>query len=100
MSGYRPPPAGPLSLLGMLVAGLVECATGVWNAEKARSDRAQAARKALEDERASRAQQRQWYEAVARQQARGHAGFASEAEARAALSGRGGRPSNLDGRKF
>ena len=35
-----------------------------------------------------------------RSRARGHAGFADEAEARAALNGRGGRPSNLDGGNF
>jgi hypothetical protein len=56
--------------------------------------------KAREDERASRKQQLEWFEAVAQQRARGHAGFANEAEAHAALAGKGGRPSNLDGRKF
>jgi Tfp pilus assembly protein PilX len=57
-------------------------------------------RTARAHERASRQQQRQWHEAVARQKARGHAGFADEAAARAALRGRGGRPSNLDDRWF
>jgi hypothetical protein len=62
--------------------------------------RKRAAAKALADEQASRAQQRKWHEEVARQHTRGRAGFASEAEARAALSGKGGRPNKLDGRKF
>jgi hypothetical protein len=52
------------------------------------------------NERASRRQQREWFEAVARQKARGQAGFADEAAARAALGGKGGRPSNLDQRWF
>lgn len=51
-------------------------------------------------ERAVREQQRHWYEKVAREMARGTAGFAGEAEARAALSGKGGRKSNLDRRRF
>jgi hypothetical protein len=57
-------------------------------------------RTARANERASRRQQREWHEAVARQRSRGHAGFADEAAARAALKGRGGRPSNLDERWF
>ena len=59
-----------------------------------------AERAARAHERASRRQQREWYEAVERQKSRGHAGFADEAAARAALRGRGGRPSNLDDRWF
>jgi|ERR1019366_2767230 hypothetical protein len=51
-------------------------------------------------ERAVRERQREWYEIVAREKSRGTAGFASEAEARAALSGKGGRKSNLDRRRF
>ncbi len=62
--------------------------------------RARAARKARADERASREQQQKWFAAVARQKARGEAGFASEAEAQAALRGKGGRPSKLDERWF
>jgi hypothetical protein len=58
------------------------------------------ARQARADQRASRRRQQEWFEAVARQRARGHAGFADEAEARSALAGRGGRPSNLDRRRF
>ena len=66
---------------------------GVGSEQRAR---ARAARKARADERASREQQRKWFEAVERQKARGEAGFASEAEAQAALRGKGGRPSKLD----
>jgi hypothetical protein len=58
------------------------------------------ARKALEDARASRKQQQEWFEEVARQKSRGKAGFADEAEAVAALRGKGGRPSNLDDQWF
>ncbi|MGD0109953.1 MAG: hypothetical protein ABSC06_38925 [Rhodopila sp.] len=52
------------------------------------------------NERASRKQQQEWLEEVRRQNSRGKAGFANEAEARAALNGKGGRPSDLDRRKF
>jgi hypothetical protein len=62
--------------------------------------RRRAAIKARDDERASREQLRQWREEAARQMFDGTAGFADEAEAQAALSGRGGRKSPLDGRKF
>jgi hypothetical protein len=62
--------------------------------------RGRATRKARADERASRQQQQKWHEAVERQKARGDADFASEAEARAALRGKGGRPSKLDDRWF
>jgi hypothetical protein len=69
-------------------------------AAQARRMARDAERAARAHERASRRQQREWYEAVARQKSRGHAGFADEAAARAALRGRGGRPSNLDDRWF
>jgi hypothetical protein len=86
--------------VGYLVLGLVQggmCLLGLGSERRAR---ARAARKARADQRASREQQRKWFEAVERQKARGEAGFASELEARAALRGRGGRPSKLDGRWF
>jgi hypothetical protein len=67
---------------------------------RARTAMEAAAQKALADERAALKQQQAWFEEVARQKARGQAGFASEAEARAALRGKGGRNSKLDGRKF
>src|SRR4051812_36668392 len=62
--------------------------------------RGRAARQARAGERASRRQQKTWFEAVERQKARGDAGFASEAEAQAALRGKGGRQSKLDDRMF
>jgi hypothetical protein len=66
---------------------------------QARARKAEEA-KARAYERAVREQQRQWNEKVAREMARGTAGFASEADARAALDGKGGRKSNLDRRRF
>jgi|ERR1700733_9946632 hypothetical protein len=45
-------------------------------------------------------QRREWHEIVKKQRARGDAGFANEADATEALSGRGGRRSNLDERWF
>ncbi len=83
-------------LIARIILGVVWL-LGLRPAQRAR---ARAKRQALEDERASRKQQRQWLDAVERQQARGHAGFATEAEARAALRGRGGRPGKLDQMKF
>jgi hypothetical protein len=59
-----------------------------------------AQRKARDDERASREQLREWREEAAQQMFDGTAGFADEAEAQTVLSGRGGRKSPLDGRKF
>jgi hypothetical protein len=82
--------------IGELIVGVFRCGLFLLGLDA----RTQARRKARADERASRAQQRKWFEAVERQKARGEAGFASEAEARAALRGRGGRPSTLDDRWF
>jgi hypothetical protein len=59
-----------------------------------------AEQKAAENERASREQRREWLRMVEQQMSRGRAGFATEEETRAALSGKGGRPSKLDDRKF
>jgi ATPase subunit of ABC transporter with duplicated ATPase domains len=87
---------GMIQIVGAFARYFVQTA----EARRAREATKRAAQKAIDDERASVRQQQEWYEAVARQKARGHAGFASEAEARAALRGKGGRPSNLDGRKF
>jgi hypothetical protein len=53
-----------------------------------------------EQEHASRLRQEEWYRLVEMQKSRGAAGFASEADAIAALRARGGRQSNLDARKF
>jgi hypothetical protein len=62
--------------------------------------RSQARWKAREDQRASQAQQKKWLEQVSRQMARGTAGDASQEDARAALQGRGGKPSDLDDKWF
>jgi hypothetical protein len=62
--------------------------------------KAAARRKAREDQRASEAQQKKWLEQVSRQMARGTAGDASQEDARAALRGRGGKPSDLDDKWF
>src|SRR3954451_13918760 len=84
------------------VAGRVIFRTGLFlfRVGSLSAARGRAARKARDDERASREQQQVWLKAVERQKARGDAGFASEAEARAALRGKGGRPSQLDDRWF
>jgi hypothetical protein len=99
--------AGPITLavllllcvweLGKLLLGLTPEQRAAAAMKRMARD---AARQARADQRASRRRQQEWFEAVARQRARGHAGFASEAEARAALGGKGGRPSNLDRRRF
>ena len=85
---------------GMLAFRGVGFLLGLTPGQRARALAKQAARKAREDERASRKQQQEWFETVAQQHSRGRAGFADEGEAVAALNGRGGRPSKLDGRKF
>lgn len=84
-------------VLGMNFLGLTPEQRATAQAKRMARDAERAARA---HERASRRQQREWYEAVARQKSRGKAGFADEAAARAALRGRGGRPSNLDDRWF
>jgi hypothetical protein len=88
-------------------AALGEFIGGLWNlgAQSLRDaeawrDQANTERTRRANERASRKQQQEWLEEVRRQNSRGQAGFANEAEARAALNGKGGRPSNLDRRKF
>jgi hypothetical protein len=88
-------------------AALGEFIGGLWNlgAQSLRdaegwSDQVDRARQRRADERASLRQQEQWLEKVRQEKSRGQAGFASEAEAHAALNGKGGRPSNLDRRKF
>ena len=68
--------------------------------KEAREAEARAQRAALEAERKAAAQLKEWREIVEQQKSRGRAGFAGEAEAAAALRGRGGRSSPLDGRKF
>jgi hypothetical protein len=64
------------------------------------SPRQRANRRAQARERASRRQREEWIQRVREQSARGRAREATEAEAQAALRGRGGRRSPLDDRKF
>lgn len=89
-----------LAHLILLVCQILAFLLGLTPGQRARALEKRAARKAQDDERAARKQQQEWFQAVAQQHSRGRAGFAEEAEALAALNGRGGRPSNLDGRKF
>ena len=84
---------GPLTILTQLIIGISQL--GAENRAKEEARRAEeCALRELE------ARQKAWRKEVERQKARGSAGFAGEAEARAALSGKGGRPSPLDRRKF
>ena len=64
------------------------------------SPRQRAERRAQARDRASRRQRDEWVQRVREQNARGRARDATEAEAQAALRGRGGRRSPLDDRKF
>jgi len=83
--------------IAMVLLGLTPEQRAAAQAKRMARDAERAARA---HERAARQQQREWYETVARQKSKGKAGFADEAAARAALRGRGGRPSNLDDRWF
>jgi hypothetical protein len=82
-----------LILLIALPFRLIFGATAVWRRVAAR-------RRAFEAERKAEAQRHAWLAMVQRQHVRGTAGDASQADARAALSGRGGRPNPLDDRWF
>jgi hypothetical protein len=59
-----------------------------------------AERRRRANERAARWQQAEWLREVRQQNVPGNARFSSEDEAIRALNGRGGRPSNLDNRRF
>jgi hypothetical protein len=83
-----------------LVAEIVRGILWILGLRPQQRARRRAAAQARADERASREQLRQWREEAARQMFDGTAGFADEAEARSAMSARGGRKSPLDGRKF
>ena len=98
MSGNQGP--GIFGILGMLIGDLSKLGAQSLGDAKAWRDQANTERTRRANERASRKQQQEWLEEVRRQNSRGQAGFANEAEARDALNGRGGRPSNLDRRKF
>ncbi len=96
MSGDRPLGQAVGEILGMILLSISQAGQRM----AAARERAKAEQKAREAEAASRAQQERWLEEVNRQKARGHAGNASPETARAALGGRGGRPSKLDDRWF
>jgi hypothetical protein len=92
---------GYLILLIVVVVKTMFGLTPEQRAERAAKElaKAQAKQRAV-DERASQRQRQEWFDEAGRQKARGSAGFAPEAEALAALRGKGGRSSNLDNRWF
>jgi hypothetical protein len=87
-------------VIGETIGGTFRLGLWMLGLTASQRDRRRAEQQRAKDERASRRQQQHWYALVERQKARGNAGFASEAEAREALRGRGGRQSNLDDRYF
>ena len=97
-------PKDPFELIGEAAVDLVSqtfwLGRYVYRKSVERRARLRAEQRAIEDEFASRQQRVEWLRAVEEQMSRGRAGFATEGEARAALSGKGGRPSKLDSRKF
>ena len=100
MSGSLPPGGGIFTILGMLIGDLHGYAVTSRQRKaelKAQRQQQKAARAA---ERASLARQQRWLEEVQREQSRGSARDATEAEALEALRGRGGRHSDLDNRRF
>jgi hypothetical protein len=88
------------ALLGQAIAGLIRDTFLLVRWMLRLNPRARAMREARAGERASRRRQQQWLDDVRRQKARGEAGDATQADARAALRGRGGRRSALDDRYF
>ena len=72
------------TIAGTLVAGVLNGGLALFRWDSDRRARERAKQQAREDEKASLRQQQASFDMVAQQQARGHAGFASEAEARAA----------------
>jgi hypothetical protein len=98
MSGNQGP--GIFGILGMLIGDLFKLGAQSLSETQALGREAGIARKALAQERASLKQHQKWLEEVRRAKERGQAGLADEAEAVAALNGKGGRPSKLDKRKF
>lgn len=93
-----------VELLGQVVGETIggTFRLGLWmlGLTSSQRNRRQAERDRVKAERASRRQHQHWYRLVEQQKSRGNAGFASEAEAREALRGRGGRQSQLDERFF
>ena len=100
MSGNLPPGGGILTILAIGLRGFLDRREILKLGKAEKRMREQAAREARAAERAAGERLRQWREEAERQMFDGTAGFASEAEARAAVNARGGRKSPLDGRKF
>jgi hypothetical protein len=102
--------AGPITIavlllmvfweLGKVLLGLTPEQQAAAELKRLRRQQRKAERLRQSEIAAFQRQQQEWFERVKRQQARGRAGFADEAAARAALRGRGGRPSSLDDRWF
>lgn len=91
---------GPFTILATLFVDLKQKAEADRIKAEAR-DAARLARRQMEiSERIQQEQRRQWLEMVQRQNVRGHAGNATQEEAREALRGRGGRANPLDNRWF
>jgi hypothetical protein len=87
-------------MVGDLIAGSIGEGVRLWRWGRAVSARNRAVADARAGDRQARRQRRQWFDLVERQRVRGHAGNATQEEARAALRGRGGRPNPLDDRWF
>jgi hypothetical protein len=86
---------GPLTILAEAIVTATQGASLSWQARRlARAAELQA----RIEERRARERRRRWREVVEKQMSRGDAGDATEAQARAALSGK--RPNPLDQRKF
>lgn len=91
---------GPLEIIATAIVGFKQIADANRIKAEARAAETRARRQMQKAERAAEARLKEWREIVEQQKSRGRAGFADEAEAEAALRGRGGRASPLDGRKF
>jgi hypothetical protein len=91
---------GPLTIIAQVFVGLHQMSKAKKAEAEARQAEDRARRQMQKAEREAEARLKEWREIVEQQKSRGRAGFAGEAEAVAALRGRGGRASPLDGRKF
>ena len=98
MSGNHP--VGIFTILGTVIGGVREYAAQSRNDELERKLRALQEKQARADERASLERQRRWLEFAEAQKSRGKAGNATPEQAHDALSGRGGRRSDLDDKWF
>lgn len=89
-----------IQLVIVLIMKLLGLAPEQRAARRNRSMMREAERAARAADGESRLQHQRWHEEVERQRVKGRSRFTNEAEARAALQGRGGRASNLDDRWF